>query len=1420
VGLPVAAAADAPAEMEWTVLDRFGGDPDGKGLLIDSSPLTPAELDVFAVRVRPSAALCAEAERAVWRVDGRLARPELEAGPECAVVVQVRGEGPHTVKVLARDRAEIARPVVEDELIVAIGDSVAAGEGNPAEEGPLWLDKPCHRSAAAGFEVAARHLGLASARRSVTFVSFACSGAEVEAGLLGPYAGVDPDRRRAPYLPQVERLRRIVAARGGPDEPPPVDAILLSVGANDVRFSGIVKECSLPKVDCSEGRDAALQERLDALDGNYDRLDGALEKAAPETPVLITEYFDPTRDGKGEFCARSVGFTSRAEAAWAYNGLLRPLNGRVATAAVRNGWKLVGGIASAFERHGYCVKKSRRWVRRLEESAFYQRDVLGTLHPSEPGHREIARQVAVPLDDLLDFGAPPLLPEAEEDDSDSDANPIALGGVLVLWPPLGVVLLLSGASSTATWILLACLLLPVLVLLLVRAPRALLLLRPTWSPDPAGDTADRPDLSQGLKRPSPTARQLLGVGFGVAMLLVGVVLIAGLVGRAILWLRFWSARLPADQAVDGVSAAELVSTGAVALAIFFGLGLIAAALAWLLDSKGRWVRTTRRGLVGIGLVEVLAAVWIGDFRTDQALQLLAGLLLAGLLLYYLVEKALAWGTEEKDRRTNLEDPPPFAEELWTRLKARAQGLVKRSPGRGGRLLRLVPFLGLGVTIWFAFQADSADRTLVVLGPYVLAAILFTLPGGMAEPGVRWTNPLKSALEVPRIALALTGFTVILVLLIRDELWLAGVAAVAIVLGLLCLAIAAGSKDRFGPYGLAVLVSVPIFAGAATFLHGLDSPELQPVAVVMDNGETVCGAYVGEDDGRLWIGRLVLDERAGAHRPRRGAIGSVDADQVATRALGPLEPVDLVEARALELRDGLLDERRDMDEAKRTPSCEPPELAPKVSGSWQRRLAESYQPELVIDRRDRFWPIPVRTLFSIRDRRAAVCRRVTDDEQDCLRLRTPGEFPWIGGEGESLEYPAADDDVDEQHDQIVEALGSADPEASATEYFLVNREKKGVGPISVQYWFFYSFNYLPIPGGFIEGGFHEGDFETVGVLLSARTKQPRYVWMARHDEEGRAFPWTDETLERPENHPRAYVARGSHASYENCHGQVRPVEVKKGLIDDHPTCEAKHQLHLMPEATPLIDLSRVGWACWHGRFGHINGGLGIYERTPYLIGDAPESPLWQQEFGEVKEAPCRGITDPGGRDGLGEEVLEEEGEEGIPAQLRKRAGRLEHAIDDCADWETPAPSGIYMVVCNEGALDAYVKSGLEDPGEKEVRIEGSEPGALNGPTVLPAVRRNRAGVYLDDWRISAERPARVSVYASCPSKGRVVAARFENVLLRPDRPLRIRDRSSGGAWVLTAPDGEPIVSAVPVPTKAKDGLLVEGTPEPDRILGCG
>lgn len=138
---------------------------------------------------------------------------------------------------------------VRDILIVGIGDSFAAGDGNPdipvrfndrrgmaykgdarhrlsgfparvggwsairdpefTRNGPVWLSAPCHRSLYGHQLRAALQLAVEDPHRAVTFASFACWGSEIVNGLLLPQTPTSlvPELPRASQLSAVAQLQ-------------------------------------------------------------------------------------------------------------------------------------------------------------------------------------------------------------------------------------------------------------------------------------------------------------------------------------------------------------------------------------------------------------------------------------------------------------------------------------------------------------------------------------------------------------------------------------------------------------------------------------------------------------------------------------------------------------------------------------------------------------------------------------------------------------------------------------------------------------------------------------------------------------------------------------------------------------------------------------------------------------------------------------------------------------------------------------------------------------------------------------------------------------------------------------------------------------------------------------------------------------
>jgi hypothetical protein len=232
---------------------------------------------------------------------------------------------------------------VRDVLIAGLGDSIAAGEGNPdravrlsdigfcfrrflggsfseyyrpgrdgyggnkscavdsisdgdiadwARQSARWESGPCHRSLYSYQTRAALALAIESPQLAVTFVPLACSGATINAGVLGsqragecpsPGTGAPcPSTVRAQLVGLTDALRKAQSARAERA----LDLLLLTVGANDIRFSGLVGHVIIeaPTERVLFGRGGHLADVAEArkiLDGafvnDFARLRGALK---------------------------------------------------------------------------------------------------------------------------------------------------------------------------------------------------------------------------------------------------------------------------------------------------------------------------------------------------------------------------------------------------------------------------------------------------------------------------------------------------------------------------------------------------------------------------------------------------------------------------------------------------------------------------------------------------------------------------------------------------------------------------------------------------------------------------------------------------------------------------------------------------------------------------------------------------------------------------------------------------------------------------------------------------------------------------------------------------------------------------------------------------------------------------------------
>jgi len=262
------------------------------------SYLAPTEHRVTAlVAVGPVDAVCA------WTFDGgdRTAQTVTEAcDKEVTLWVRYGRTTQVTVEMTLPDqtiRYVAAEIEVRDLLIAGLGDSIASGEGDPdrpiklsddgfcfrrtlarssseyfrpgragfrgaracgsgteitrvdgewSRFGAGWISPACHRSLY-GYQMrTALEIAVEYPHTAVTFIPLGCSGASIESGLLGEQRATDVDcggtsaSCSATAPGQIAELRDALALarRSRPERD--LDLVLLTVGANDIGFSGLV----------------------------------------------------------------------------------------------------------------------------------------------------------------------------------------------------------------------------------------------------------------------------------------------------------------------------------------------------------------------------------------------------------------------------------------------------------------------------------------------------------------------------------------------------------------------------------------------------------------------------------------------------------------------------------------------------------------------------------------------------------------------------------------------------------------------------------------------------------------------------------------------------------------------------------------------------------------------------------------------------------------------------------------------------------------------------------------------------------------------------------------------------------------------------------------------------------------------------
>lgn len=323
--------------------------------------LAPAE---HAVTVRltgqvPAGAICG------WRFEESGAAQESSFDCSEPINIRVRYGAPTTVTVDVNAGPDVPERLTEeiqvrDILIAGLGDSIASGEGNPDRPIELssggfcfrnlvgggeyfrpgrarfqgdkscgtgsglapwqrfnaqWSNAACHRSLYSYQTRAALALAVKHPHIAVTFLPLACTGATIGSGLLGSQRAREclvtskGVTCQGTINAQVAELREAMTSAKRRQAERQIDLIFLSVGANDIDFSGLVAD-----VIVENATERGLFRRggvLGSLEGSRD----ALARKLPQDFAKLREALKPL---VGSDLARVV-FVSYANPALAHD---------------------------------------------------------------------------------------------------------------------------------------------------------------------------------------------------------------------------------------------------------------------------------------------------------------------------------------------------------------------------------------------------------------------------------------------------------------------------------------------------------------------------------------------------------------------------------------------------------------------------------------------------------------------------------------------------------------------------------------------------------------------------------------------------------------------------------------------------------------------------------------------------------------------------------------------------------------------------------------------------------------------------------------------------------------------------------------------------------------------------------------------
>ncbi len=328
-------------------------------------------------------------------------------------------------QIMTETNAEARKIGKNDVWIAALGDSFASGEGNPNNTGvPIndwkWLDDEfCNRSKHGWPYLVAKELSPRVSPRALHLSFLACTGAQLQHGLLEPFTSAPAGFKAVTRKPQLDRLEEQINAAGRLP-----DVVFMSAGGNDLGFGSLVMECLglIPSKRVCPGGEASrdLDQRMSRITGSnglYALTANRLSAmGVPANRVFLLGYPNPLEgrkrnlSGWSDLKIRSACVTplipgGKAPWTWASNNVVKPLQALQRDVVATHGWRLINGHVDDFERHSYCPRNSvtggDSWWVGILSMLVRQWGFTGAFHPNQRGHQAIADAVLGPVSQLV-----------------------------------------------------------------------------------------------------------------------------------------------------------------------------------------------------------------------------------------------------------------------------------------------------------------------------------------------------------------------------------------------------------------------------------------------------------------------------------------------------------------------------------------------------------------------------------------------------------------------------------------------------------------------------------------------------------------------------------------------------------------------------------------------------------------------------------------------------------------------------------------------------------------------------------------------------------------------------------------------------------------------------------------------------------